>query len=405
MTDRHEVLVVGAGPGGSAAAYFLAAQGLDVLLVDRSDFPRDKTCGDGLSPRALSVLRAMGLLPTVADAGFRINRVRIVAPDGTHLVSPIPPHDGHPEFSLVVPRYTLDEIIRAHAVAAGATFRPRVTATDVLRDGDRIVGVRATAPDGPIDLGARVTVLATGASTALLERARLLASPPVFGRAARGYFEGVAELSDEIEFDMQSVPLPGYGWVFPISSTAANVGAGFIDRPGRPAAFNSPRPVFDEFLANARQARRLADARTTGPVKSYPLRIDFPSARVAFPGLVLVGEAGGLVNPLTGEGIDYALESAQLAAEALGDGLRRGWSPEAIAERHAQAMRDRFLRTFKAIARVRDVYFFQPWVLNHMAAAANRDEGLKITLVQIALGNVDPSLGLSPKTLLQIALG
>jgi geranylgeranyl reductase family protein len=404
MPETRDVVIVGAGPAGSALAYFLAEQGADVLLLDKSDFPRDKTCGDGLTPRALGILRHMRLLDRVMAAGFKINGIHIYAPDGRRVSSPIPPWDGLPQFALVLPRYQLDNLIRAHAVEAGAEFRPRVDVTDVLREGDLIVGVRANTTQGLTEFRARYTALATGASVSLLERASLLATPPLFGRAARTYYEGIGELSDYIEFHLESIPLPGYGWVFPTSPTAANVGAGYFARAGQPPLRNSPRQVFDEFIANPVMASRLRDAHMRGPVKGYPLRFDFPTARLAFPGLLLVGEAAGLVNPLTGEGIDYALESAEVGAEVLHHTLRHGQTPAQTAQKFSQALRDRFLRPFLTICRVRDFYF-HTWLLNRAARAALRHADFHFTLVQVCLGNLDPARSLSPKMLLQIALG
>src|SRR5574341_1557792 len=185
----------------------------------------------------------------------------------------------------------------------------------MLREGDRYVGVRAATPDGFKELRAPLTVLATGASVGLLERADLLAAPPAFGRAARTYYEGMRGLSDTVEFHFDSVPLPGYGWVFPISPTAANVGAGYFVRAGKPPMRNSPRQVMDQFIANPYVANMLDGARPAAPPKGYPLRFDFPTARTAFPGLALAGEACGLVNPLTGEGIDYRSEERRVGKE------------------------------------------------------------------------------------------
>ncbi len=402
MPDLRDVVVVGAGPAGSALAYFLAAQGLDVLLLDKTAFPRDKTCGDGLTPRALGVLRHMRLLDKIVAAGFKINGLHIYAPNGRRVSSSIPPWGDLPQFALVLPRYQLDDLIRRHTVEAGAEFRPQADVTGVLREGDHVVGVRANTPEGPTEFRARYTVIATGASIGLVERARLLASPPLFGRAARTYYEGIGELSDYIEFHLESVPLPGYGWVFPTSPTAANVGAGYFARAGQPPLRTPPRQVFDEFVANPLMAARLREARVSGPVKGYPLRLDFPTARVAFPGLLLVGEAAGLVNPLTGEGIDYALESAEVGAEALTHALRHNVSPHVTAQKYARALHDRFLRTFTTITHVRDVYL-RPWLLNRAARAAARHPDFRFTLVQVCLGNIDPAHSLSLKMLLQIA--
>ncbi len=369
-----------------------------MLLLDKSNFPRDKTCGDGLSPRALHILREMGLLDAALNVGFRINRVLLFAPGGHLVEAPVPAFDHLPNYALVLPRLQLDNLIRERAVSAGAEFRAPVTVTELLREGEAFVGARATTPDGPREFHARQTVLATGAAIGLLERAHLLPTPPAFGRAARTYYQNMRGLSDAIEFHFDSVPLPGYGWVFPTSPTTANVGAGYFTRSGAGQAplRNSPRQVFDEFILNPRVAEMLTHAHATAPVKGYPLRFDFPTARLAFPGLCLVGEACGLVNPLTGEGIDYALESAAVAAEVLG----AAHTPET----YTRALHARFLRMFVNITRVRDLYL-RPWVFNRFAAAANRSAELALLLVHIALGNVDPLRALSPKTLLKVALG
>ncbi len=403
-SDQHDIVIVGAGPAGSALAYFLAREGRDVLLIDKADFPRDKTCGDGLTPRALSVLRRMGLLDQVAAAGCRINGLHFYAPDGTRVVSPIPAFGDFPNFLVVLPRFQLDHLLLQHALQAGAQFRPQVEAIDVVRQGEQIAGVTVRSASGPAELRARYVVLATGASVGLLERAHLLAATPQFGRAARGYYDGVGALTDAIEFHLEGAALPGYAWVFPTSATTANVGAAYFVIQGRQPPRSSPRQVLDEFVANPLMAGRLAQAHVNGSIKGYPLRFDFPATQVAFPGLMMVGEAAGLVNPLTGEGIDYALESAEAVAETLLETLRRNPPATEAAAAHTRVLRQRFQRTFVTIARVRDLYL-RPWLLNRAAQAANHHDEFRHTLVQVCLGNIDPAHGLTPKTLLQLALG
>ena len=404
MAKQPEVLIVGAGPAGSALAYFLAQAGRDVLLIDKSDFPRDKTCGDGLTPRALSVLRHMGLLDRITALGCRIAGIHLFTPDGQRVSSPIPPKDDLPPYVVVLPRYQLDDVLRAHAVAAGARFQAQVEAVELLREGAAVVGVRAKSPTGPVTLRAKQIVIATGAAAGLLDKAGMLAADPQYGRAARGYYEGLGEVGNYIEFHLESVPLPGYGWVFPISATAANVGAGYFVRKGQAALRNSPRQVLDDFLANPLMKDRVAPARVVGAIKGYPLRFDFPTTRLAYPGLIVIGEAAGMVNPLTGEGIDYALESAEVAAEVLTAALKDDSPPAQTEPRYTAAMRARFQKAFLTICQVRDFYF-KPWLLNRAGRAARRHLDFRTTLVNVCLGNVDPGQGISPKMIWQIMRG
>jgi flavin-dependent dehydrogenase len=278
-----------------------------------------------------------------------------------------------------------------------------VEATGLLREGGHVTGVHVQTPAGPQTLRARQVVLAVGASVGLLERAGLLSAPPHFGRAARAYYEGIQGLPDAIEFHLDSIPLPGYGWVFPISPTAANIGVGYFARPGHEPPARSPRQILTDLLGQPALAQRLAQAQVSGPVKGYPLRFDFPTARLAVPGLLLTGEAAGLVNPLTGEGIDYALEAAEVAAEVLTGARGLGASPTRLAEDYVRAMRARFLRAFLTVSRVRDVYF-KPWLFRKAANAALRHSDFLETFVQVCLGNTTPNQGLTPRMLLQIAL-
>jgi flavin-dependent dehydrogenase len=352
----------------------------------------------------MRVLRAMGLEQRVLAAGYRINRIAIFAPNGRAIVAPVPTFDGLPNYALVLPRYQLDDLIRTRAVEAGAEFRAHTTATEVLRENGTVIGIRAQTEDGLHAIHAPVTVFATGASTSVLERAGLLPEAPAYGRAARTYFENVHGLSDTVEFHFDSVPLPGYGWVFPTSPTTANVGAGYFVRAGQRPQRATPRQAFDEFVGNRYIAGLLANAQPSAPIKGYPLRFDFPTVRTAYPGLVLIGEAAGLVNPLSGEGIDYALESAEVAAEGVHAARRAGAGPEPLMHRHIQALHARFLSMFVNIIRVRDTYF-RPWVLNRFVAAANKHAELAELILNIALGNADPRRAISPRTLLQVALG
>jgi geranylgeranyl reductase family protein len=396
------VAIVGAGPAGSATAYFLARQGLDVLLLDKATFPRDKTCGDGVSPRALAVLDRMGLLPELLNQGHASPVVRLFSPDGRAVDAEIPAHPGLPRHAVVIPRLTLDDAIRRRAVEAGAKFVGGAHVQNVRRDG----AVMEIAGPGGQTWRARLAILATGASVSLLQTAGVLKRMPALMVAARAYYENMRGLDDRINFHFDGVPLPGYGWVFPVSPTCANVGAGYfkVGRRGR-ALPASPRAALDNFLAVPHLRDLLQGARQAGPAKGFPLRVDFATAPTHADGILLVGEACGLVNPLTGEGIDYGLESAEIAAAFVGERFVPGgpgdFSPKALKE-YDRRLRRRFQRAFVYMARIRDLYLPREWLLNRFLSLAVRRPELKVLLVDVVLGNRDPAEGVSLGTLFKL---
>jgi len=314
MKSTYDVAIVGAGPGGAAAASYLAKSGARVLLVDKADFPRHKTCGDALSPNALKILEDLGLLDEVKNIGYRLNGIRLVAPDGSHLEAPVPSKPGLADYLYIAPRYQLDNLLLRHAIAMGAEFEPNIRITGLQAEPDRAAIIAAN--DHSIHrFSARVAIIAVGANISLLQSVGLMSTPPAFALAARAYFDDLTDLDDIMEIRFDGAPLPGYGWIFPTSPTSANVGAGYMKKsPNLPA---TAQGVLEKFLSHDPVREKLADGRRLGPVKSYPLRMDFATARTFGDRMIVVGEAAGLVNPFTGEGIDYAMESGQIAAQVL----------------------------------------------------------------------------------------
>lgn len=381
---EHDVVIVGAGPGGSATAFYLAQHGLDVLLLDKFDFPRDKTCGDGMTPRALHVLAEMGILKELEAVGQRLNRLEIFAPWGHAVGAALPQIGDWPDYTLVVPRFVLDDVIRRRALAAGASFQGQVHVTQIERSDTGVV-VRAERRGQTQSFRGRMAVIATGASPKLLLTTGILKHTPALMVAARAYFEDMAA-PDTMHLRFDGVPLPGYGWVFPLSATSANIGAGFFRTPWAARWMpDTPKIAFDRFIQIPPLKAMLKGARQVGPVKGYPLRVDFASAPTYGDQMLLVGEAAGLVNPLTGEGIDYALESGRLAAGHLLAMFESGdFSPARHAE-YDQRLRARFQRLFVFCNRVRAVCLNPP-LLNLLVTAAGLRPRLKMRLIHAVLG-------------------
>jgi geranylgeranyl reductase family protein len=322
-----DVLVVGSGPGGSAAAYHLARHGVDVLLVDKARFPREKVCGDGLTPRGVKAIMDMGVDPT--EAGFvRVDGLRVYGPTVT-LDLPWPTLDRFPDYGVVRTRHDFDHLLVQRAVKAGATLWEGTEAQVPLVDRGWVVGARIQREDGePETVRAKYLIAADGAASRFAGKAGVERDPSrPLGVAARRYFRSPREQGTYLEswFDVweHGVILPGYGWIFPIGDGVLNVGAGLLNTT---AYFKeiSPRRMFEAFTGSLPEEWEITEENADGPLLSGPLPMGMNRRPLALPGLLVVGDAGGIINPFTGEGIAYAIESAEIAAELVHDALVTG---------------------------------------------------------------------------------
>ena len=319
-TDVHEtdVLVVGAGPAGSAAAAWAARSGLDVVLADARTFPRDKTCGDGLTPRAIKELDLLGMTPWLA--GRAVNRGLRAGGFGQELYLPWP--GGRlPDHGAAVPRTELDAAVRDVALACGAVGLEGTRAIDVELDGDRVRGVVVTGPDGGRrTIACRRLVVADGARSQL---GRVLGRrwhrDTAYGVAARGYVtSGRSDdpwISSHLELrGSDGELLSGYGWVFPLSGGQVNLGVGTLATSRRPAEVNL-RGLLDHYaLLRCEEWQLEGDVRAAS---SALLPMGGAVSGIAGRNWALIGDAAGCVNPLNGEGIDYGLETGRLASAML----------------------------------------------------------------------------------------
>ncbi len=403
--NQHDVVIVGAGPGGSSAAAFLARAGLDVLLLDKASFPRDKTCGDAVSAQGVEILDELGLGTRLRRTGFKTPAVTIVSPSSYRLRTDIPPADGLPRYGIVVKRLDLDQMVLDAAATAGATFKDRVHVRGMERtaggwtiSGDR-GGTRFSA------MG-RVVVMAVGASLPLMRQLDLVPQKMEFAFAARTYFEDILGLDDSLHIHFDGVPLPGYGWIFPVSATAANVGAGFYRRG--PSTPTTAAGMLKSFLDFPPLAERFRNARQLAPIKGFPIRTDFHRSRCLADRLLVVGEAAGLVNPFTGEGIDYALESGRMAAQALLDAFQSGDIGRSSLGCYERSLRRRFQMLFRLTYLMRQLYM-TPALLDPLIRACAAWPDMARLLISVLLSYESPIKAFAPsvmgRVLLTTALG
>lgn len=386
----YDVAVIGAGPAGSASAYFLARGGLRVALMDKFNFPRDKTCGDGLTPRAVEALKTLGVLPTIENSAYCCNALTVRNSDEvTFRVELSGPQDP-PRRILILPRLSLDELLLQHAIQAGAQFIPDTKVEHVFQENGHV----HLSLEGGRSLDCAFAVIATGANTGLLRKTGLLKDVPPRNLAARAYFENVEGLDDTIMLFFDGVQRPGYGWVFPTGPGAANIGCGVF--------FNSPTPQTTHLRhliqSHPHLKRILQNARQVGPIKGHPLRTDF-SRFLSGEGRILVaGEAVGLVHPITGEGIDYALESGQFAAEAILDSWQHGLSPRAVQRKYRTALGRNFSFVF-ALALFLQRAFFRDGLVDKALSRIQRRPYLHRALVEFCFDRINPITVFTPQTL------
>lgn len=313
------VVVVGAGPAGSAAAAFLARRGARVRLLERHRFPRDKSCGDGLTPRCLAMLRRLGCsLPVRATQP--IQRAYLVSPSGFVHDTPFPNRPFGSEGG-VIERRVLDEALARHAVGCGADLREGEAVTELGRSG-RHIEVRCRSGER---LRADVVLGCDGAPSlvrTLLGAPRYPAAHTIV--ALRAYFEGVTLVRpDAFAVFYERDLLPGYGWIFPLPGERANVGIGMRADHIRRRRVRLGE-MFERFCRSPAVAAQLAQARRVGRPVGHLLPLGSFQHRVSFDQALLLGDAAGFINPATGEGIEYALESGEVAARAIDRAERKG---------------------------------------------------------------------------------
>jgi geranylgeranyl reductase family protein len=328
-----DVVVVGAGPAGSTTAYHLAQSGLDVLLLEKTTFPREKVCGDGLTPRAVKQLLALGVDPRPEDGWIHNHGLRIIG-GGMRLELPWPELASFPDYGLVRTREDYDEILARQAQKAGARLHEQTTVTGPLLDAaGRIVGVTARQADGAGGKGAEVefraplVVAADGNSTRLsLAMGLRKRDDRPMGVAVRTYYTSPRTHDDWLESWLELWDgdrlLPGYGWIFGVGDGTVNVGLGILNSS---TAFGNVdyKDLLVRWLDTTPEEWGFREVNRTQPIRGAALPMGFNRTPHYTRGLLLVGDAGGMVNPFNGEGIAYAMESGALAAETIVQALGR----------------------------------------------------------------------------------
>jgi len=390
--EDADVLVVGCGPAGAAAAYWLAEYGARVLVAEKKRFPRDKTCGDGLTPRAVKQLEDMGLGEELSRF-HRYDGLRATA-HGRELELQWPTHPVYPRHGYVVRRRELDHMVARRAVAAGADLREGHEVTEPVMDGPRLAGalLRDVESGATTEVRARFVVVADGANSRFgraLGTSRNREWP--YGTAIRTYWTSPRHDEPWIESaldvkDRHGNSMPGYGWIFPVGDGTINVGVGLL------STFKRFRDVNTSTVLDA-YAHMIADRWGIDPGKPECRATSgkIPMGGSVGPktglGYLVVGDAAGSVNPFNGEGIDYAYETSRIAALVLAEALAGGG--DAALVRYPALLDDEYGQYFR-VARLFARVIGRPVLMRELSRVGIRSHTLMEWVLRIMANLLRP---------------
>jgi menaquinone-9 beta-reductase len=329
-TRTADVVVVGAGPGGSSAAYHLARHGLSVLLLEKTEFPREKVCGDGLTPRAVRQLVKMGV-DTSPEKGWLHNKGLRIIGGGVRLELDWPDLASYPGYGLTRTRLDFDQLLAENARDAGAELLTgHNVAGPILDDAGRVVGVRATVAGESREFRAPIVLAADGVSArfALALGVAKREDRPIGVAVRRYYHSPVRHDDDYLEswLELRSREggdklLPGYGWIFGLGDGRVNVGLGVLNSSSAWGKTNFRRMLTDWLATTPPEWTMYDEEFAAGPTLGAALPMGFNRVPHYGRGVLLVGDSGGMVNPFNGEGIAYAIETGEIAAELVHEAL------------------------------------------------------------------------------------
>jgi len=375
----YDVIVVGGGPAGAAGAAFLGKSGKKVLVLDKAHFPRDKTCGDGISGKSMRVLKELGITDAIERAPHgKIHGVVFSSPNGTVVEIPIQKGNAQKiDYGYCCRREVFDNVLFQNAKKNAETMEG-FQVTDLITEGGAVVGVKGVGEDKKdYEFRAKVVVGADGANSIVARKLGVYdARPDHWCVAIRGYYKNVRGLTPNIELHFIDETMPGYFWIFPLENGYANVGVGMVLRDQRKKQVNLKEAMNKAMKDNPLFRDRFAQAELVGDIKGWNLPFGSWHWKAHGSGWLLIGDAAALVDPFTGEGIGNALLTGKMAAEAINEAFAANDFSEAFLKRYEDRMRAELDHELQNSYRMQRVGT-KNWLLNFFMGKAARSEELR----------------------------
>lgn len=377
---NFDVIVVGGGPAGSAAALFAARAGLKTLLLEKAVFPRDKTCGDALSGKSVFILRKLGLLnelellPQVSAKG-----VVFSSPKGDMISIKFRGAQQNNVSGYVCKRIDFDYFLFNKSKSEVASCLEGFKTIELIRNGKKVVGIKGipAGEDKPQEFRAKVVIGADGYKSFVSRQLGLYNYNSRHTMVAiRGYYEGVTEVKDFIEIHYVKVALPGYFWIFPLPNGQTNVGLGMRHIDIKRKKIDLYRKL-DEIIESDLFRHRFVEARRLSKIKGWNLPVGSIFRPNHSDGVLLIGDAAGLIDPFTGEGMGNALTSANLAIEVVKKAIEKNDFSKAILSEYDRLLKDELSSELKLSTRLHRIMRKYPFLINFTIRKAGRNKDVE----------------------------
>lgn len=353
---NYDVIIVGAGPAGTSCGFFLAKNGLKVLILEKDKFPREKVCGDCLTPTGVSLTRELGIYSELLKVGKPLEGVRIITRQNT--INTTLFIDAGLLNGIVAKRYDLDYLLFKNSEKAGAEIREGAEVVNITAEDNSYLKVEFNSAGKIYSEKSKFVVLACGGGTPLLFKLFKInyKSYRAIGVAIRGYFELKIEAGEFMELLAQPEHWPALGWIFPVDENLVNAGIGFYVNERSKIKDGTLSRVMNTFVQKGWYSSKiLKGAKLVSPLKSKRLCMGGLKAMPSIKNIFLVGEAAGLVNPFTGEGIAHALLSGKLASKSILTAIKNNLNYDYASNEYVEMLRKELLSYYKTAIFLRNI--------------------------------------------------